>query len=96
MPSFNRVTLIGNLTRDPQVKYLPSQTPVAEFGLACNRKFKSQSGEDREEVTFVDCSAFGKQAEHALALTCDIEARPPSEPVGGGIDALEEVLTGRV
>jgi single-strand DNA-binding protein len=63
MASFNQVILLGNLTRDPQLKYLPSQTPVTEFGLACNRKFKSQSGEDREEVTFVDCSAFGKQAE---------------------------------
>src|SRR5437588_1815429 len=63
MASFNKVLLMGNLTRDPQLKYLPSQTAVTEFGLACNRKFKSQSGEDREEVTFVDCSAFGKQAE---------------------------------
>ena len=63
MASFNQVILLGNLTRDPQLKYLPSQTAVVEFGLACNRKFKGQNGEDREEVTFVDCSAFGKQAE---------------------------------
>jgi single-strand DNA-binding protein len=63
MASFNRVLLLGNLTRDPQLKYLPSQTPVAEFGLACNRKFKTAQGEDREEVLFVDCSAFGRQAE---------------------------------
>lgn len=63
MASFNKVILMGNLTRDPQMKYLPSQTPVAEFGLATNRRFKSQSGEDKEEVTFVDCAAFGKQAE---------------------------------
>lgn len=63
MSSFNRVLLMGNLTRDPQLKYLPSQTPVAEFGVACNRRFKSAQGEDREEVTFVDCTAFGKQAE---------------------------------
>lgn len=63
MASFNQVILMGNLTRDPQLKYLPSQTPVAEFGLACNRKFKSQSGEDREEVLFVDCAAFGKTGE---------------------------------
>jgi len=54
---------MGNLTRDPQLKYLPSQTPVAEFGVACNRKFKSAQGQDREEVTFVDVAAFGKQAE---------------------------------
>jgi len=63
MASFNQVILLGNLTRDPQLKYLPSQTAVAEFGIACNRKFKSASGEDREEVTFVDCAAFAKQAE---------------------------------
>jgi single-strand DNA-binding protein len=63
MASFNKVLLMGNLTRDPQLKYLPSQTAVAEFGVACNRKFKSAQGEDREEVTFVDCSAFGKTGE---------------------------------
>ncbi len=63
MASFNRVTLLGNLTRDPQLKFLPSQTQVCEFGLAMNRKFKLQSGEDREEVTFVDVTAFGRQAE---------------------------------
>ncbi|MGA2583648.1 MAG: single-stranded DNA-binding protein [Tepidisphaeraceae bacterium] len=63
MANVNRVILIGNLTRDPQLKYLPSQTPVVEFGLATNRKFKSATGEDREEVCFVDCSAFGRSAE---------------------------------
>jgi single-strand DNA-binding protein len=63
MASVNRVILVGNLTRDPQLKYLPSQTPVAEFGLAMNRRFKSATGEDREEVCFVDCSAFGRPAE---------------------------------
>ena len=63
MASFNKVILIGNLTRDPQMKYLPSQTAVVEFGVACNRRFKTQSGEDKEEVTFVDCTSFGKQAE---------------------------------
>jgi single-strand DNA-binding protein len=63
MASVNRVILVGNLTRDPQLKYLPSQTPVAEFGLAMNRRFKTATGEDREEVCFVDCSAFGRPAE---------------------------------
>src|SRR5271170_3348755 len=63
MASFNKVLLMGNLTRDPQLKYLPSQTAVAEFGIACNRRFKSAQGEDREEVTFVDCAAFGKTGE---------------------------------
>ena len=61
--SFNKVMLMGNLTRDPQVKQLPSNTTVVEFGLAVSRKFKTAAGEDREEVAFVDCSAFGRQAE---------------------------------
>jgi len=63
MPGFNRVTLIGNLTRDPQIKHLPSNTTVADFGLAMSRRYKTQGGEDREEVCFIDCSAFGKQAD---------------------------------
>jgi single-strand DNA-binding protein len=63
MASYNRVVLMGNLTRDPQLRYLPSQTQVVEFGLAMNRRFKGSSGEDRDETTFVDVSAFGKTAE---------------------------------
>src|SRR5215207_8539921 len=63
MPSFNKVMLIGNLTRDPQVKQLPSQMVVAEFGMAMNRRYRTAAGEDKEEVCFVDCAAFGKQAE---------------------------------
>jgi single-strand DNA-binding protein len=63
MPSVNRVILVGNLTRDPQLRFLPSQMAVVDFGLAMNRKFKTATGEDREEVCFVDCSAFGKTAE---------------------------------
>ena len=63
MANFNKVILLGNLTRDPQLKYLPSQTPVVDFGMAMNRKFKTQSGEQRDETTFVDCAAFGRTAE---------------------------------
>lgn len=63
MSSFNQVILLANLTRDPQTKTLPSQTTVTEFGVAMNRKFKTQSGEEREEVTFVDVAAFGKTGE---------------------------------
>lgn len=63
MASFNKVMLLGNLTRDPQLKYLPSQTAVVEFGIATNRKWRTQTGEEREEACFVDCSAFGKAAE---------------------------------
>src|SRR5687767_12749973 len=63
MASFNKVMLMGNLTRDPQVKHLPSNTVVAEFGLACNRRYRTAAGEDKEETAFVDCTAFGRQAE---------------------------------
>lgn len=63
MPSFNRVTLMGHLTRDPQLKYLPNQTAVTEFGIAMNNKWKTAQGEQREEVTFVDCACFGKRGE---------------------------------
>ena len=63
MASFNKVMLMGNLTRDPQMRYLPNQTAVADFGLACNRRWRTPAGEDKEEVLFVDCTAWGKQAE---------------------------------
>ena len=63
MASFNKVILLGNITRDPQLSYLPSKTPVVEFGLAINRKFKKQDGSQGEEVCYVDCQMFGKRAE---------------------------------
>ncbi len=63
MASFNKVILMGNLTRDPQLSYLPSQMPVVEIALAVNRNWTSKDGEKKEEVCFVDCKAFGKQAE---------------------------------
>ncbi len=64
MANFNKVLLMGNLTRDPQLSYLPSQTAVVEFGLAVNRRWKGQDGEKREETCFVDCRAFGRLAEN--------------------------------
>jgi single-strand DNA-binding protein len=70
MASFNKVMLMGNLTRDPQVKHIPSSnTVVAEFGLAVSRRYRTQAGEDREEVAFVDCTAFARQAE-TIAQFC--------------------------
>jgi single-strand DNA-binding protein len=63
MANYNKIILVGNLTRDPQLRYLPSQMAVVDIGLAVNHKFKTKTGEDREEVLFIDCSAFGKQAE---------------------------------
>ena len=63
MANYNRIILAGNLTRDPQLSYLPSSTPVAEFGLAINRRWRSQDGQNREETCFIDCRAYGKQGE---------------------------------
>ena len=63
MNGFNKVILAGNLTRDPELRYTPSGTAIAKFGLAINRKWKDQNGELRDETTFVDVDAFGKQAE---------------------------------
>ncbi len=61
MASFNKVILLGNLTRDPEVKNTPSGVTVANFGLAVNRKYK-QGEETKEEVSFIDIVVFGKQA----------------------------------
>jgi single-strand DNA-binding protein len=63
MSNFNKVLLMGNLTRDPQLTYLPSETAVVDFGLAVNRKWKSREGENRDETCFVDCRMFGRRAE---------------------------------
>ena len=63
MASFNKVILIGNLTRDPELKYLPKGTGVCNISMAVNRRWKTEAGEDREDVYFADCKAFGKQAE---------------------------------
>jgi single-strand DNA-binding protein len=63
MASFNRVFLMGNLTRDPQLRYLPSNLAVCEFGVAMNRRFRDRDGNQREEVCFVDVTAWGRQAE---------------------------------
>jgi single-strand DNA-binding protein len=63
MANFNKVLLIGNLTRDPELKHTPSNQAVATIGLAVNRNFTTKDGEKREETTFVDCEAWGRQAE---------------------------------
>lgn len=63
MANYNRVILAGNLTRDPQLSYTPSNTPVVEFGMAINRKWRDQQGNTKEEVCFVDLRAYGKPAE---------------------------------
>ncbi len=63
MANFNRILLMGNLTRDPQLSYTPNQTAVVDFGLATNRRWTGQDGSQREETCFVDCRMFGKRAE---------------------------------
>jgi single-strand DNA-binding protein len=63
MASFNKVILVGNLTRDPELRYTPKGMAIAKFGLAVNRVWKNEAGESKEEVTFVDIDAFGRQAE---------------------------------
>ena len=63
MASFNKVILAGNLTRDPELRYTPKGTAIARIGMAINRTWKTETGETKEEVTFVDVDAFGRQAE---------------------------------
>jgi single-strand DNA-binding protein len=63
MNSYNKVIITGNLTRDPEMKSTPAGVEIASFSLALNRMYKNQAGESVEETAFVDCTAFGKQAE---------------------------------
>lgn len=65
MPSLNKVILIGNLTRDPEIKHTASGTAVGDIGLAVNRVTKDEQGEKREEVTFIDVTLWGRTAELA-------------------------------
>ena len=65
MANLNKVMLIGNLTRDIELKYTPKGSAIAELGLAINRKYKTDSGELKEETTFVDVTLWGRQAEIA-------------------------------
>src|ERR1700720_5018756 len=65
MASFNKVILLGNLTRDPEVRYTPKGSAVCDLGIAVNRGYTTDSGEKREEVTFVDVTLWGRTAEVA-------------------------------
>jgi single-strand DNA-binding protein len=64
MASFNKVILVGNLTRDPELRYTPKGTAIAKIGLAVNRVWTNDAGEKKEEVTFVDVDVFGRTAEN--------------------------------
>jgi len=59
MSNYNRVILIGNLTRDPELAYTLDQTPVVNFGLAVNRRWKDRNGQQCEDVCFVECVSYG-------------------------------------
>jgi single-strand DNA-binding protein len=63
MANFNKVFLMGNLTRDPELRYTSKGTAIAKIGLAVNRVWRTETGEQKEEVTFIDVDAFGRQAE---------------------------------
>ena len=63
MANYNKVLLMGNLTRAPELKRTSSDMAVAQIGMAVNRRYKDKTGEQREETTFVDCEAWGKTAE---------------------------------
>jgi single-strand DNA-binding protein len=63
MANFNRVILAGNLTRDPQLSYTPSNTAVCEFGMATNRRWRDRDGNNKDEVCFVDLIAYARPAE---------------------------------
>ena len=68
--NFNKIILVGNLTRDTQLSYLPNQTPVVEFGMAVNRNWTGKAGNKQEETLFIDCKMFGKRAE-VINKYCD-------------------------
>lgn len=65
MASFNQATIVGNLTRDPELRYTPGGTAVCDLSIAVNEKWKGKDGQMKEEVSFIDCTCFGKTAEVA-------------------------------
>jgi single-strand DNA-binding protein len=65
MASYNRVILVGNLTRDPELRYTPTGTPVCDIGLAVNDRYKNPNGEWVEQTTFVDVTLWSRTAEVA-------------------------------
>jgi hypothetical protein len=87
MTSFNKVILLGNLTRDPEVRYTPNGSAVASFAIAVNRKYK-QGEETKEEVSYIDIVVFGKQAENCANISTRrrcTDRRPPAAAPGGKI-----------
>lgn len=64
MPNFNKVILMGNLTRDPELRFTADRTPVCNLGLAVNRRYRTRQGDTAEEVCYVDCEAWGATGEN--------------------------------
>lgn len=68
VPQLNTVIIAGRLTRDPELKYLPSGSAVCNFSIACSRFWKDKNGEKKEDTTFIDCKAWAKSAEYIAGL----------------------------
>ena len=64
LPDLNKIFLAGRLTRDPELQYLASGTPVCKMGLACSRKYRTKDGDQREETLFINLKAWNKTAEY--------------------------------
>jgi len=93
MASFNKVMLIGNLTRDPEVRYTPKGTAVCDLGLAVNRVYSTDAGERQEEVTFLDVTLWGRQAE--IAQQYLVKGRPVFIEGRLQMDSWEDKQTGQ-
>lgn len=93
MASFNKVILMGNLTRDPELRYTASGQAVASIGLAVNRVYKTSSGEKREDTCFVDCTAWARSAE----IICEYKRKGDPLLVEGRLqyDTWEDRDTGK-
>src|SRR5262249_60327347 len=89
MANLNKVLLLGNVTRDPEVRYTPKGGAVCDLGVAVNRAYTTDSGEKREEVTFVDVTLWGRTAEVAR------EYLKKGRPVFGGRGLQEDTMDGR-
>ena len=93
MASLNKVFLMGNLTRDPELRVTPKGTPICQFGLAVNRQFKDDSGQTRDETTFVDIEAWGRQGE-TIAKYCS-KGRPLFVEGRLKLDTWDDKTTGQ-
>jgi len=96
MASFNKVILVGNLTRDPELRYTPKGMAIAKIGMAVNRVWKSEAGETKEEVTFVDVDAFGRGIGRYWDLKKKLDPGSTNEAIERLLRPVERYLTGKV